>query len=39
MKRASLAQVMSLIGILSLPALHLSPGAGQESNRAKARQY
>ena len=31
MKRASLAQVMSLIGILSLPALHLSPGAGQES--------
>jgi len=31
MKPSSLARVMSLIGILSLPALHLSPGVGQES--------
>jgi len=30
MKRATFAQVMSLIGILSMPAFHLSPGAGQE---------
>jgi hypothetical protein len=31
MKKRSLAQVLSLIGILSLPALHHSTGAGQES--------
>jgi len=30
MKRATFAQVMSLIGILSLPAFHLSSGASQE---------